>query len=89
MRVVTIQEKDDKQLLELISQQQRNALEALYERYANTVYSLAIHMLRDAGPAEEVTQDVFFNVWRRAASYNSKRGSVTAWLFSIAQGFDR
>lgn len=79
-----IKENDDKQLLELISLQQRSALEDLYDRYANTVYSLAMHMLRDAGQAEEVTQDVFFNVWRRAASYNAKRGSVTAWLFSIA-----
>ncbi len=74
----------DKQLLEQIVNRDRAALEALYDRYGNTVFSVAMHMLRDPGASEEVTQDVFFNVWRRAASYHSQRGSVTAWLFSIA-----
>lgn len=74
----------DEDLLAAIGRREREALEALYNRYASAVYSLAIHMLRDEGAAEEVTQDVFFNVWRRAGSYRPRRGSVTAWLFSIA-----
>jgi RNA polymerase sigma-70 factor (ECF subfamily) len=81
---MTYSERDDGQVLGLIADKDRGALECLYDRYSNTVYSLAMHMLRDLGAAEEVTQDVFFNVWRRAASYDSQRGSVTAWLFSIA-----
>ncbi len=75
---------DDERLLELIAQQSREALEAFYDRHASAVYSLAMHMLKDSGVAEEVTQDVFLNVWRRASSYQSQRGSVLAWLFSIA-----
>jgi RNA polymerase sigma-70 factor (ECF subfamily) len=71
-------------LLSLIEEKDRQALEALYARYSGPVFSLAMQMLRDAGAAEEVTQDAFFNVWRRAASYRSDRGKVTAWLFSIA-----
>ncbi len=74
----------DERLLELIAQQSREALEAFYDRHASAVYSLAMHMLKDSGVAEEVTQDVFLNVWRRASSYQSRRGSVLAWLFSIA-----
>ena len=81
---MTYSERDDGQVLGLIADKDRAALECLYDRYSNTVYSLAMHMLRDPGAAEEVTQDVFFNVWRRAVSYDSQRGSVTAWLFSIA-----
>ena len=73
----------DEELLRLIVQRGRDALEVLYDRYAGAVYSLAMHMLRDMGAAEEVTQDTFFNVWRRASSYSSERGKVTAWLFSI------
>ena len=76
--------RDDGRVLGLIADKDRGALECLYDRYSNSIYSLAMHMLRDSGAAEEVTQDVFFNVWRRAASYDSQRGSVTAWLFSIA-----
>lgn len=75
---------DDQELLGLIAQESREALEALYRRYSGPVYSLAMHILRDPGAAEEVAQDAFFNVWRRASSYRSDRGNVRAWLFSIA-----
>ena len=71
-------------MLALIVRQNRDALEALYDRYAGAVYSLAMRLLRDSGAAEEVTQDVFFKVWGRASSYHAERGRVPAWLFSIA-----
>ena len=73
----------DGELVGFIVRQERKALEVLYDRYSGAVYSMAMHMLRDAGAAEEVTQDAFFNVWRRASSYRSERGKVTSWLFSI------
>ena len=82
--VVNYEELDDRQLLTSIAGSRREALEALYNRYSGPVYSLAMDLLRDPGAAEEVTQDTFFNVWRRGGSYKSDRGSVTAWLFSIA-----
>lgn len=82
---VTSETRDDARLLALITEQDRAALGSLYDRYAKAVFSLAVHMLRDSGAAEEVTQDTFFNVWRRSSSYHSKRGSVAAWLFSIAR----
>ena len=75
---------DDGELLSMIQQQDRGALEALYDKYGGAVYSLAMRMLSDTGAAQEVTQDTFFNVWRRASSYHSQRGKVTSWLFSIA-----
>ena len=73
----------DEELLRLISLRSKVALEALYDRYSGAIYSLAVRMLRDTGAAEEVTQDAFFNVWRRASSYRRDRGKVAAWLFSI------
>ena len=82
--VVNYEELDDGQLLSSIAGSKREALEALYNRYSGPVYSLAMYLLRDPGAAQEVTQDTFFNVWRRGGSYKSDRGSVTAWLFSIA-----
>ncbi len=84
MVIEDFKDADDTQLMLLIADRSKPALECLYERYSNTVYSLTMHMLRDTGKAEEVVQDAFFNVWRRASSYNTTRGSVTAWLFSIA-----
>ena len=84
MPLVKYEEQDDGQLLTSVADRDREALEALYDRYARPVFSLAMNMLRDSGAAEEVTQDVFFNVWRRASSYRAQRGKVTSWLFSIA-----
>ena len=84
MSIVRLEERDDEQLMALIVQQSREALESLYDRYSRAVYSLAVSLLRDPGAAEEVTQDVFLSVWRRGSSYRPKRGKVTAWLFSIA-----
>ena len=81
---MTVDERSNDELLALIVERDRDALEGLYDRYSRAIYSLAMNLLRDSGAAEEVTQDVFFNVWRRAPSYNSRRGTVPAWLFSIA-----
>ncbi|MCY4528146.1 MAG: sigma-70 family RNA polymerase sigma factor [Chloroflexi bacterium] len=74
---------EDVELLRLIANGDRSALEVLYDRYAGGIYSLAHHMLQEQGAAEEVTQDTFFKVWRRASTYNVKRGKVSGWLFSI------
>ncbi|MBM3948716.1 MAG: hypothetical protein FJ312_05655 [SAR202 cluster bacterium] len=60
--------QSDEELIALVVEQKREALEALYRRYGNAVYSLALHILRDPGAAEEMAQDSFFNVWRGAAT---------------------
>ena len=83
-RTIDYQELEDVDLLALIVKEEKKALEALYARYSTAVYSLSVQMLRDSEAAEEVTQDAFFNVWRRASSYKSGRGNVSSWLFSIA-----
>ncbi|MBT4341852.1 MAG: sigma-70 family RNA polymerase sigma factor, partial [Chloroflexi bacterium] len=62
----------------------RQALAELYDRYGRRVFALAVRMLNDPVGSEEVTQDVFMSVWRRGASYTSKKGKFTTWLFSIA-----
>lgn len=74
----------DESLLALIVEADRQALESLYDRYGSRVFSLSYRILSDQGASEEVTQDVFLNVWRRAASYQAGRGKFTTWLFGIA-----
>ena len=77
-------ELGDELLLGLIALQSQGALEAFYDRYARQVYSLVRSILRDPGVAEEVTQEVFLIVWRRAVSFNSQRGRPATWLLSVA-----
>ena len=72
------------ELLAQISKQDRDALATLYDRYGRRLFALAVRILNDPVGSEEVTQDVFMSVWRRGASYTSKKGKFTTWLFSIA-----
>lgn len=75
---------DAQDLIALVAQGRKEALEELYARYAGPVYSLALHMLRSPQMAEEVVQDAFLQVWRKADTYQAERGSVSAWLMGIA-----
>ena len=61
------------------------ALGELYDRYGRTVFGILYRLLGSAEPAEEVTQDAFHAVWRRAATYRVDRGSVRTWLLAIAR----
>ena len=76
-------EPDDHQLLERIAAKDRDALNILYSRYMTPVYSLSLHMLKQPPLAEEVTQDVFLNIWLKAASFNASRGNPRSWIMSV------
>lgn len=74
----------DEQLITLIANGEKDALETFYNRYAQPVFSLARYMLRDQSLAEEATQDIFLNLWMKAASYNPDRGAPKSWFMSVA-----
>ncbi len=62
-----------------------DGLKTLYDLYGHAVYSLAYSRLHDAGLAEEVTQDVFFKLWKAGPSWDATKGSFRSWLFTIAR----
>jgi RNA polymerase sigma-70 factor (ECF subfamily) len=76
---------DDQTLMRLISQKNEHALGELYDRYGRLVYSIALNALGDSALAEEVTQDVFFRVWKSATSYRSEHGKVVTWMAGITR----
>jgi RNA polymerase sigma-70 factor, ECF subfamily len=61
------------------------ALAQCYDLMGPVVFSLAVRMLRDRLAAEDVTQDVFIQVWRQAANYDAARASPEAWMMMIAR----
>lgn len=77
-------QQDDLQLLQGISLEKKEALEALYSRYSSPVYSLAMFMLKQQALAEDVTQDIFLNIWLKAGSFKADRGAPKAWIMSVA-----
>jgi RNA polymerase sigma-70 factor (ECF subfamily) len=63
----------------------RDALAALYDGTSRLVYSLALRILGDSHDAEEVTLDVYTQVWRSAKSFDSGRGTVEQWLVMMTR----
>lgn len=66
-------------------QRDETALEALYDRYAGMLSSVLNRILRDAQAAEEILQDIFFQLWRSAQQFDASRGSLPGWLMVIAR----
>jgi RNA polymerase sigma-70 factor (ECF subfamily) len=63
----------------------QSGLADLYDESSSLVYSVALRMLGHREDAEEVTLDVYTQVWRTAASYDPSRGTVAAWLVTQAR----
>jgi RNA polymerase sigma-70 factor (ECF subfamily) len=61
------------------------ALGKAYDAMGPVVFSLAVRMMRDRAAAEDVTQDVFVQIWRQAGNYDTQRGSPEAWIMMIAR----
>jgi RNA polymerase sigma-70 factor (ECF subfamily) len=81
----------DNHLLQGIAERDQRAFLALYERYGNLVYSLALRVVRHQVMAEEVTQDVFLKVWQQPTRWNPALGQFSSWLLTITRnaGIDR
>ncbi|MGC2769060.1 MAG: sigma-70 family RNA polymerase sigma factor [Candidatus Acidiferrum sp.] len=75
----------DWSLLARIGQKDEDALSALYDRYSGLVFSEAKRILRDTGAAEEILQDLFYQVWRTAERFDPARGSLAGWLLVAAR----
>jgi RNA polymerase sigma-70 factor (ECF subfamily) len=75
----------DAALIDRLMQRDETALAALYDRYAGMLSSVLNRILRDTQAAEEILQDIFFQLWRTASQFDAKRGSLPAWLMVIAR----
>ncbi len=62
----------------------RDAFAQLYDVVAAAVHGIALRVLRSPAHAEEVTQEVFLEVWTHAARYDRNRGSARAWIITMA-----
>jgi len=78
-------EKDWIALVESVATGDQLALHALYERTNRIVYTLIIRITGNRETAEELTSDVFHDVWRRASRYDPAGGSVVGWIMNQAR----
>jgi RNA polymerase sigma-70 factor (ECF subfamily) len=61
-----------------------DAFAMVYKRYHRLVHVTALHILRDAGEAEDLTQTVFLEIYRNAGQYDTARGTLKVWLLQYA-----
>jgi len=80
-----ISEKDWVKLVEAIAQRDQRALYLLYEQTHRVVFTLILRITVNRETAEEVTIDVFHDVWRKAATYDPEDGSVVGWIMNQAR----
>lgn len=69
-------ELSDRDLIERVKARDDNALTLMYDRYAGVAFALAYRTLGDRGQAEDVVQDAFLSLWRRAETFDSERGQM-------------
>jgi RNA polymerase sigma-70 factor (ECF subfamily) len=63
----------------------QEALASLYDESSRLVYSIAFRILNNAEDAEEVTLEVYAQIWRQAGDYSSERGTPSTWLVMLAR----
>ena len=73
----------DGDLLHRMTLREPEGLSRLYDRYGGVAFALAYRILQDRGAAEDVVQEAFLNVWRRADTYDAKRGTARTWLLTV------
>ena len=86
MGVTSPAERDE--LNRLLIQTGRNdqkAFAELYKRTSSKLFGVCLRMLRDRGEAEEVLQETYTTVWRRAASFDAAKASAITWLITLSR----
>jgi RNA polymerase sigma-70 factor (ECF subfamily) len=80
-----VSEKDWLELVQCIAAGDQRALHTLYQKTHRIVFTLIVRIVGNRETAEEVTLDVFHEVWRRAATYDAEAGSVVGWIMNQAR----
>jgi RNA polymerase sigma factor (sigma-70 family) len=75
----------DEALLTGLGSGDPDAAAAFVDRFQRRVFGMTLSILQDRQAAEEAAQEAFVRAWRRAAAYDPRRGTVAAWLLTIAR----
>jgi RNA polymerase sigma-70 factor (ECF subfamily) len=75
----------DKTLLARIAEGDQQALKALYGQVSDRAMAIALRVVKDRSEAEDVVQETFVEVWKRAKQFDASRGGAAAWVITIAR----
>ena len=78
-------ENPEADLLASVARGDMEAFSQLYDRFAGTMFSIALRILQDNAAAEDVVQEAFLQIWEKAASYRSALGKPITWAITLAR----
>jgi RNA polymerase sigma-70 factor (ECF subfamily) len=89
--VIEISEVSDELLLEQVREGAKDALGVLFRRHARSIRNVAYRVLRNEAEADDLVQEVFLFIFRKAALFDIAGGAARSWIFQVAyhRAFDR
>ena len=84
MAYVDLSTLEDPELIAEAARENHDALAVLFDRYQRLVFHVARRIVQDDAEAEDLTQEIFFEIYRKASRYDPERGSVKVWLLQYA-----
>jgi RNA polymerase sigma-70 factor (ECF subfamily) len=89
--VEEVPESSDETLLKQVREGAKEALAVLFRRHARAVRNIAHRILRNESEADDLVQEVFLHIFRKAALFDAARGNARSWIFNVAyhRAFDR
>ena len=75
----------EKHIVELLKERDEKAISLLYDNYADTLYGVAFKVVKDEDLAQDVVQESFVKIWKKADSYDASKAKLFTWLFRITR----
>jgi len=84
--VVDVEQASDANLVVAVGRWQQQALAEIYRRHGGAVHSLARRIIRNDPPAEEITQEIFLDLWNQPDRFDPQRGTLRSFLLARTHG---
>ena len=75
----------DEQVMAMIQARQPEAISLLHDRYASTLKALIMRVLHNDAESEDMLQEIFLEIWDRAASYDPQKGKALGWVITLTR----
>jgi len=75
----------DHQIIELLQQQDKKAIDALYDQYSSALYGIVLNIVRSEMVAQDVLQEAFVKIWSKGVSYDPLKGTLFTWMLNITR----
>ena len=84
--MVEVEHASDANLVVAVGRWHQQALAEIYRRHGGAVHALARRILRSDPPAEEITQEVFLDLWKNPEKFDAQRGTLRSFLLARTHG---